>query len=133
MTTNSCVFDTSALLALLRAEPGAERVRSRLELADCCMHIVNVGEFLFTASRKMPDRFTPESAAVWLETTFLSQSRVMTTSFLILAARIRRATPALSFGDGVAIALGATLNVPVLTTEKAFVKAADFARIELIR
>ena len=131
--TIDCVLDTSALLAYLRDEPGADKVATSLEGDECVKHVVNAGEFLYSVSRRMPDRFTPESAAVWLESTAIGKSANMTMSLLVLAARIRRAVPALSFGDGMAIALASTLRVPVLTTEKAFRAAADFAAIDLIR
>ena len=131
--TPKCVFDTSALVAVMRGEPGAERVRDCMDGGDSCMHTVNIGEFLYTVSRRMPERFTPEIAAVWLDSATIGHSANMTMPFLILAARIRRAAPALSFGDGVAIALASTLGVPVLTTEKAFKDADNFATIDLIR
>ena len=133
MTTTNCVYDTSALVAVLRNEPGADKVQRHLIVGDGCMHAVNMGEFLYTISRRLPERFTPESASIWLETSAIRPSEIITRTFLVLTARIRRASPALSFGDGVAVALAASLGVPVLTTEKAFAKASEFARVELIR
>jgi len=35
--------------------------------------------------------------------------------------------------DGVAVALAATLGVPLMVTEKAFARVSKFAKIELIR
>jgi len=121
------------VVAYLRDEPGADKVATALLGGGCAMHVVNAGEFLYTISRRIPERFTSESAAVWLVEAGVGKSEKMSMPFLILAARIRRAAPALSFGDGVAIALAATLRVPIWTTEKAFKDAADFATINLIR
>ena len=131
--TAKFVMDTSAMVAYARDEPGASTIESTLDAYRCVMHAVNIGEFLCTISRRMPERFDPDSANLWIELAGVGRSYVLTSSFLVLSARIRRAAPALSFGDGVAIGLAATLGIPVLTTEKAFKKAADFATIDLIR
>ena len=128
------VLDTSALIAYVRGEPGAPFIASILSAHYCIMHAVNVGEFCYTAVRCLPDRFvSPESAILWLNQAGVGRSHDLTSSFLILSARVRRASPALSFGDGVAVALASALCIPLLTTEKAFDKAAEFAEIRRIR
>ena len=131
--TADFVLDTSAVIAYLRDEPGAAIVDKTLGAYRCVMHAVNVGELCYSAARRLPERFSPESAALWIEQAGIGRSHVLTTPFLILSARIRCAVPALSFGDGVAVALAAITGLPLLTTEKAFANAAGFARIELIR
>jgi len=127
------VLDTSALVAYARDEPGSSTIAGILDTHRCLMHAVNVGEFLCAISRRMSERFDPESANLWVEQAGVERSYVLTPAFLVLSARIRRAAPALSFGDGVALALASVSGLPVLTTEKAFRAAADFAAIDLIR
>ena len=51
----------------------------------------------------------------------------------VFTAEIRLRNMALSIGDATAIALASTLGAPLLTADKAFLKSADFAQIELIR
>ena len=120
----------------MRLEPGTEVVRDRLKSGQCVMHAVNVAEFCFTISRKLPEAYTPDTAMAWIATAEIGVAENLDPDFLRLTAHIRlasRESRALSVGDGIAVALAASLGVPLLTTERAFNHAADFARIELIR
>ena len=133
MTSTDCVLDTSALIAVIRGEPGAERVRDRLMSGRQFMHAVNVAEFLFTAPRRRPELFTPESALAWFNAAEIGIVDILDSDFLQLTAHIRLTERSLSVGDGVSVALASILDVPLVTAERNFKRAHDYARIELIR
>lgn len=97
------------------------------------MHEVNVSETCFTLPRKHPDGFDPDYTRVWLERSGLATISGFSWDVGRLTARIRLAHRALSFGDGVALALAFMLGVPLLTADRAFAEAKAFATIELIR
>lgn len=128
-----CILDTSALIAFFLREPGHVKVAAVLENEACAVHAVNVAEFCFTLSRKSPSRYEPKQARMLLDDVFIDQVDLVDPLFLELTAHIRLAAPALSVGDGFAVALASTLDIPVLTADKAFEQAGDFARVELIR
>ena len=128
-----CILDTSAVVAFLRLEPGAEHVRERLNASRCLMHAVNVAEICFTVPRRMPERFTPELAMAWFIAANIAVSDILAPDFLQMTAKIRLAERSLSIGDGMAIALASVLKLPVLTTERNFKKAHQYTAIELIR
>ena len=131
--TDACVLDTSAVIAYLRDEPGAERVRSRLRFGYRIMHAVNVAELCFTAPKRMPERFSPESTMVWFNAMDIAVSGVYDSDFLQLSAEIRLKERSLSVGDGMTVALASMLNLPVMTTERNFRKVHEYATIEVIR
>ena len=127
------VLDTSAMIARFRGETGGDLVESILAEKRCAMHTVNVAEFCLTLPRKTEQRITPEAATGLLDAAGIMRVELMTDPFLWLAARVRLANPPLSVGDGLAVALASVLGVPLLVTEKAFEKAAEFATIKRIR
>lgn len=131
--TVDCVLDTSALIAVIRGEPGAQTVRERLKNERCVMHALNVAEFCFTASRRQPEHFTPDSAMAWFAATEMGMVHLLDAEFIKLTAHVRLTVRALSVGDGVAVALASVLNASVLTAERSFKQAHEYARIELIR
>ena len=90
------VLDASALLALVQDEPGADRVQDALA-RGAAMSAVNWAE---TLSRLAEFGVTPES----------------------VGARLRQPTRhlKLSLGDRACLALGRTLGLPVLTTDRAW-------------
>lgn len=130
--TVDCVLDTSALIAYIRNEPGEEVVKERLRFGRCLMHAVNVAELLFTAPRRIPERFKPESTLAWFNAVEIGMADILDSDFLQLTATIRLSEKSLSVGDGMAIALASVLDVPVLTAERNFKHAKEYARIELI-
>ena len=133
MTAIRNVLDTSALVAYWRREKGGDRVAACLDADGLAMHMVNVSEFCFTATRKLPDSFSPRFALAWLGENGITIVQEFNHVWAEQVAEIRLAAPALNFGDGVAVALASTMNVPLLTTDRAFLRAADFAAIDLIR
>ena len=131
--TDIIVLDTSVLVAFARLEPGAEQIRRRLESGRRFMHAVNVAELLFTLPRRMPTRFTPKSALAWFSAAEIGVANTLDQDFLRLTAEIRLTERSLSIGDGMAIALASVLGVPIITTERNFQRAGEYADIELIR
>lgn len=131
--TLECVLDTSALVAYWQSEPGAERVRAALCVGGCAMHAINMAEFLFTLPRRQLGRITVPDAAQWLEQIGIVGVEGADRRFRALSAVIRLSVPALSVGDGFALTLASLLDIPVLTSDRAFIQAAEFARVELIR
>ena len=94
---------------------------------------MNVAEFAFTLPKKAPGRFSSQQALALLDEILVDQIELLDVAFLWLTAQIRLAVPELSVGDGFALATASVLEVPVWTADRAFAKARDFARIELIR
>ncbi len=58
---------------------------------------------------------------------------ILDLNFLQLTARIRLAEWSLSIWDGVSVALASVLDIPLVTAERNFKRAHDYAWIELIR
>ena len=127
------VLDTSALVAYWQKERGHDRVRAALREKGCAMHAVNVMEYLTVMPRRQPARFTVASAAHWLDRSGIACVEGTDARFRTLAASVRLADKALSMGDGVAVALAATIGAPLMVAEKAFERVSKFARIDLIR
>ena len=135
MTTNpETVIDTSALMAYWLNEPGADHfykmLRNRRPLI---MHHANICELMFSMPRKSMNRLAPEIIQKEIFHLGIRQIAWMDLPFCDLAASIRLAAPALSLGDGIAVATASLLGVPVMTSEKAFLEAAEFASIKMIR
>lgn len=130
--TVDCVFDTSALCAFHLKERGGEAVEQFLKNRIKVMHCVNIAEFCFSFARRR-EKLTPKTALSLLASQGISGVDVLDDDIVALTAEIRLAAPALSVGDGFAVALASVCDAPVVTADKAFLQAADFAQIELIR
>lgn len=128
-----CVLDTSALVAYWREEPGCDVVGAALRDSGCAMHAVNVAEFLYSLPRRRPELFNISLASDWVERVGIVCMEGLDRRFRALCAAIRLAAPALSVGDGFAVALASVMDVPVVTSDKAFARARDFASVHLIR
>jgi ribonuclease VapC len=107
------VLDASALLALLRNEPGWERVRD--VLADSAMTTVNLAEVVGHFVRN--GAFEPDIRMVLdplpVELIPFDDEMAYTTGLLLSATR--RAD--LSLGDRACLALAGRLGVPALTAD----------------
>ncbi len=123
------VLDASALMAVLREEPGASAVEAVLDAA--AISTVNLSE----VQAKLVERGTPaESAWRWLVDLDLevidfdaAQARV--------AGDLRRPTLArgLSLGDRACLALAQVLGVPAMTADRAWAGLAVGIEIRTIR
>ncbi len=129
------VLDSSALLAYLRREPGYDAVIEAL-IAGAAISAVNWAE---TLSKLADLGRVPHETASALETAgLLGQSlqvRDFTDELAREAATLRAATrgAGLSIGDRACLALGRTLKLPILTTDRLWREVKTGAQVRLIR
>lgn len=127
------VLDTSALCAFHLGETGWDIIKDYLKNCTKAIHAVNAAEFCYSYTKRALWLHPPKEALRFIHDDGADIIDILDPDFLVLTAEIRIASPALSVGDGFAVALASILDVPVLTTDRAFKQATDFARIELIR
>ncbi len=123
------VFDASALLALIRGEPGADIVASHLGRA--AMSSVNVAEVY---GRLLREAFRPEEFRRDIEAIdFKLHSFDAEQAFL--AGRFEPATRplGLSLGDRACLALALSLGVPALSGDRRWAGAKVGIEINLFR
>jgi ribonuclease VapC len=123
------VFDASALLALIRGEPGADIVASHLGRA--AMSSVNVAEVY---GRLLREAFRPEEFRRDIEAIdFKLHSFDAEQAFL--AGRFEPATRplGLSLGDRACLALALSLGVPALSGDRRWAGAKVGVEINLFR
>jgi PIN domain nuclease of toxin-antitoxin system len=124
------VLDASAILAVINAEPGAEKLTSDL-LADAVASAVNLAE----VQTKLVSRgWTSDEA--WEDATSpirevlpFDEEQARMAGDLVTQTRHL----GLSLGDRACLALGIALKVPVYTAEKAWKKVKVGVRIHVIR
>jgi len=127
---NECVLDASAVLAVLLAEPGADKVTGRLE--DACLCTVNAAEVGDKLSR-IGERIDIEQALKELEVEIIPTdfSLALDAAALFMPTRIA----GLSLGDRFCLALAKRLGRPAITSDRHWMDIADAVgvRVELIR
>ena len=126
----SVVLDTSALLAILFGEPGAEKVE--VHLAHARMSSVNLAE----AVSRVIDKGGPrEDVASGLLSMLGGGVDPFDAEQAISTGSLRPATRAagLSLGDRACLALALSLDAPVLTADRAWAGLDIGARIEVVR
>ena len=125
------VFDSSAVLAVLYGEPGAEKVRS--ELSDGILSAVNAAEVITVLVRKgMPlkEAVTALHKTLLKMQEFSVDTAVKTASLWSPQVRSR----GLSLGDRACLATGLLLQLPVVTAERNWAGLdVSGLKIELIR
>jgi ribonuclease VapC len=123
------VLDTSAFLAMANREPGADLVTGVLQ--DSVMSAVNAAEVLQKLVQK---GMSLDSAEDYLRR-FVGEIKTFTmvqaTVTASLAPRTRQL--GLSLGDRACLALGKSLNLPVLTADQAWKQLDVGVTVELIR
>ncbi len=121
------VLDSSALLALLQEEPGAERVEALLDGA--LISVVNVAEVAATLARHLSSEEVKLILANSGPVTVTADEEIA-----IDAGLLRPITDAagLSLADRFCLALGRRLGVPVVTADKAWARVADAAAVEVL-
>jgi ribonuclease VapC len=133
--TSPCVLDASALLALCQDEEGASLVEQAI-LSGAAMSAVNLAEVLAKFSDKGED---PAAFSARLADRGLDLAALRILPFdgdsARETARIRRATTGagLSLGDRACLALGKSLDAPVLTTDGAWARLRIGVRVRMIR
>ncbi|HEY0758642.1 MAG TPA: type II toxin-antitoxin system VapC family toxin [Acidisarcina sp.] len=124
------VLDASALLALLNEEPGAERLTDEL-LSNAVASTVSLAE--------VQSKLVSSGAAADESWKFISTLVSEVIPFTAEQARIagdlvlQTRAAGLSLGDRACLALGATLNVPVYTTDRAWKGLKLGVRVHLLR
>jgi ribonuclease VapC len=127
--SNVIVLDASALIALMFAEPGADKVLA--QLPGAIMSTVNILE----AATILQTKGIPlEIAAAEIER-LLAEIVPLETELAFLAAGLYPATKSygLSLGDRVCLALGKSRNLPVLTADKIWQKLDIGVEVKLVR
>jgi PIN domain nuclease of toxin-antitoxin system len=127
--TESAVLDASALLALLRQEPGHQKVAA--VLSQSCISAVNLAEVL----GKMVEYGKPlEEAAYQVE-----RLRILVIAFDAEQAQIaasmlgKTRKVGLSLGDRACLALAIKTSLPAFTTDRAWEKCAVGVKVVKIR
>jgi Uncharacterized protein conserved in bacteria len=131
----TAVLDASALLALLKGEPGAERVAEALE-RGAYLSAVNLAEVLSKLADWGED---PTEAQARMAQVGLLGAAVEVLPFTgedaLEVARLRALTRAhgLSFGDRACLALARRLGLPALTAERAWAELDLGIPVEVLR
>jgi ribonuclease VapC len=126
---NDVVLDASALLAVLRAEPGAERVEPRLEGA--CISTVNLSEVV----AKLIEDDVPEAEIRHAIGRLDLDVHAFDAHYAYITGVLRRSTRALglSFGDRACLALAQNLGALALTADRSWSQLDLDIAIEVIR
>jgi len=131
----TAALDASALLALLKGEPGAERVAEALE-RGAYLSAVNLAEVLSKLADWGED---PAEAQARMAQVGLLGAAVEVLPFTgedaLEVARLRALTRAygLSFGDRACLALARRLGLPALTAERAWAELDLGIPVEVLR
>lgn len=123
------VLDASALLALLRAEPGANRVAEVLDRA--VMSAVNLAEVATVLIRNGMPEADAISAVDGLGVEIASFDEVH--SWSVGRLTLDRGARALSLGDRACLALAGSLDAPALTADRDWARLKLGVQVETIR
>jgi ribonuclease VapC len=123
------VLDASALLAVLRAEPGAERVEACLE--EACIGAVNLSEVV----TKLIEDGVPEAEICAAIGRLELEVHAFDAQHAYTAGIRRKATGAfgLSFGDRARLALAQSMGAPALTADESWSRLDLGIAIEVTR
>lgn len=126
---NDVVLDASALLAVLRAEPGAERVEPRLEVAG--IGAVNLSEVV----AKLIEDDVPEAEIRRAIGRLELDVHAFDAQHAFIAGVLRRSTRVLglSFGDRACLALAQSIGALALTADRSWSRLDLGIAIEVIR
>lgn len=128
------VIDASAVMALLRDEPGAERALELLASADsesvsaAFISTVNLSELHQKFDADMPQALIGGVTSVIASVAFTEQHARQAAALHIPTKRA-----GLSLADRACLALAKTMDLPVLTADRAWAKVSVGVEIELIR
>ncbi len=127
--SEAVVLDASALMAVLRREPGSQAVEAVLH--DAVIGAVNLSEVL----AKLTERGVPDEAT-WAAVGALDLEVVdFDEDMARLTASLRPSTRpfGLSFGDRACMTLGRSLGLPVLTADRTWGRLDVGIRVRVIR
>jgi PIN domain nuclease of toxin-antitoxin system len=119
---NEAVLDSSAVIAVLRAEPGAEMVTA--VLPGALLSAVNLAEIV---TKLCEHGMSAGEARLAIETTGIKIVE-FDADQACLTGSLRNATRSagLSLGDRACLALARTKNVPAMTTDRVWGKLTGF-------
>lgn len=123
------ILDASALLALIRSEPGAEEVEKYAP--NYLISAVNASEAAAVLQRGGMTSLNAKDSVVSLVAEiypFTPEHAFITADLLSLTKHL-----GLSLGDRACLALGQALKRPILTADKAWQSLQSSYQVELIR
>ncbi len=124
------MLDASAILAVINAEPGAEKLTPEL-LREAVCSTVNLAEVqakLVTRGWSPDDAWEDATSPIREAVPFSSEQAKIAGS-LVAVTRQR----GLSLGDRACLALGLSLRAPIFTAEKVWSKLKLGVRVHVIR
>jgi PIN domain nuclease of toxin-antitoxin system len=130
----SYVIDASAVLALLRDEPGAARVEELLGEADSAsmtaavISTLNLAELHQKFGDHLPESLIGQAGSVIASAPFTDEHAKAT-------GALHEATKSqgLSLADRACLALAKSLDLPVITADRQWAKVKAGVKLELIR
>jgi len=126
---SECVLDASALLALLNDEPGSEKVKS--VVPEATVSAVNISEVV----AKLMDNGAPEEAVREALLTLGLEIVDFNEEMAFEAGKLRPTTRklGLSLGDRACLATAKVMNLPAVTTDRAWLKLRTKIKIRCVR
>ena len=127
---NKVILDASALLALIKNEPGADQVEKLLGLiVMSCVNVSEVATILFNNGMSIEDFKENILPLISTIISFNEEQAMMTASL-----QKKTKSKGLSLGDRACLALGIHLQVPIYTADKVWADLdLEGADIRLIR
>ena len=126
-----CVLDASALIALLKNEPGAEQVDHFLMARDCVMSSVNLAEFVTKLVREGGNAPKALEIVSDLPLTVIPYGTEDAAETGELVFHTRHL--GLSLGDRACLALAKKLNALAVTTDRPWLQLDIGVKIECVR
>ena len=128
---NKVVLDTSAVLAYLFEEAGADKVAPVLEAGCGLMSSVNFAELVSKLiDQGMPSTEVHEALSdLELELVVFDEAQAFATGELRLISKAF----GLSLGDRACLALGMILQLPILTADRAWLNVPVQTKVQVIR
>jgi PIN domain nuclease of toxin-antitoxin system len=123
------LLDTSAIIALLKSEPGYEKLES--VLATSAISAANLAELVTVLSRSGVNEEEIDEIA----NNIVPQVIPLSQEIAILSGKLNNQTRSLglSLGDRICIATGIALSLPIYTTDKIWQELNINAEIIVIR
>jgi ribonuclease VapC len=124
------VMDSSAILAILRGEPGCDYVQELLQSEECAISSVNMAE----VGSKLIDYGLPPEEFPRIARQLQIDIVDFNTDQSIQSAQIRKITRSagLSLGDRACVALTQLMKGCVVTSDRAWIDIAETTQIKVL-